>query len=144
MPRRGVCPWSATLVIVDKHSVQKLRRGQEILAATPAIDLQILVGTAWPANYQADRQVRFAPRAEIKGAERAPFKPSTEGKKNNCRENQLAAGAGRNSYCFWCGLDYHSCLRVPGSAVESKLRNGSHRLKRSGSCEAGQFFGFPC
>ena len=58
---------------VDKHAVQKLRRGQEILAATPAIDVQILVGAAWPANYRADRHVRYLPRAEIKGAERAPL-----------------------------------------------------------------------
>jgi hypothetical protein len=39
VPRRGLRPWSATLVTWRRIPSKKLRRDQEILAATPAIDV---------------------------------------------------------------------------------------------------------
>jgi len=66
---------------MDKHVVQKPRRGQEILAATPAIDVQILVGAAWPANYQAEPACAVCAESGNQRRRRAPLNHRLTAKK---------------------------------------------------------------
>jgi hypothetical protein len=114
-----------------------------ILAATPAINVQIFLGVALPANYQADPAWAVCAESGNQKAQTSTVKPSTEGRKITAKRTVwVPVLAQQLLFLAWPRLSFMPAC-VPGSAVESKLRNGSHRLKRSGIVKPASFSDFP-